>query len=174
MPPKDPTRPERPSARLATAYHEAGHAVVSFALELAVTTVSIRGGDEYHGVCLKPNVLHYNTSSRQERRRIARDMIVSAYAGMHAQRLVDPDPPEHHGDSDDAEAFDLSRQWDVLPRGCGCVGDDRHLAYLDRLRAEAGRLAMRHRGPIEALAGALLLRTELSGEEAKAAAGMTD
>ena len=134
--------------------------------------VSVRPGEDYHGVCQHPNVLHYDAANLRERRRIARDMIVACYAGVHAQRLVDWDASDQDGASDQEDAFELSRQWQVLPRRCSFVGDDIHFAFLEKLKAEAGRLVWRHLASIEALAAALVERTELDGDEAKVIAGM--
>lgn len=152
----------------ATAYHEAGHAVVSLALGLAIDHVSILAGKGYTGSCTGPSVLGYEAANQREQRSIARALILSCYAGMHAQRLVDPDAPEEQGFDDDADAFNLSQNCAVLPRSCQTVGDEQHIAYLDRLRQEARRLVRRHRRAIGVLAQALLRRNELNAAEAKA------
>jgi hypothetical protein len=151
---------------LATAYHEAGHAVITFAQGLTVHKVSIVPGEEYNGVCVEPGVARYHPSNSREQRAIARAQIVSYYAGMPAQRLVNPKPPEHHGASDEDAAFALSRQFLVLPRYCSHIGDERHDAYRRRLRQEACRLVGKHRRAIDLLASHLFRRQELQGEEA--------
>ncbi len=151
----------------ATAYHEAGHAVISIALGLTIDNVSIIPGDDYNGICRKPSVMGYYTSNNRERLAIARALIVSLYAGMHAQRLVDPNPADYHGESDEDRAFELSREYGVLPRVYAHIGDDRHQQYLARLSREAGRLVKRHQRAIEKLAVELLRRKELGREEAE-------
>ena len=153
--------------RRATAYHEAGHAVIAVAQGLAINKVSVIPGQDYYGVCVHPSVYGYSFSTKRERRSIARGIIVSIYAGMHGQRLVDPDPQAVHGGDDDNHAFELSREFEVFPRRCNLVGDDRHYAYLDRLSGEARRLVKKHRSVIEKLAELLLVRKELGGTEAE-------
>jgi ATP-dependent Zn protease len=156
---------KRPSALECTAYHEAGHAVVDLALGLTVQKVSIVPDDASNGFCRGPSVQLYEASGRKERRTVARAAIISCYAGLEAQRLVDPNPAEHHGDGDEDEAFELSRRWGVLPGRCDFIGDDRHQAYLDRLRTEARRLVKRQRAAVARLAAELLARRELEGAE---------
>jgi hypothetical protein len=159
----------KPNADLqATAYHEAGHAVVSLALGLAIDRISIAAGRGYTGSCTGPSVLGYEAANPREQRSIARALILSCYAGMHAQRLVDADAPEEQGFDDDADAFNLSSECAVLPRSCQTVGDEQHIAYLDRLRAEAGRLVRRHQQAIRVLAETLLRRHELNASAAQA------
>jgi hypothetical protein len=95
-------------------------------------------------------------------------MILSAYAGNPAERLIDPTAPDFHGAADDDGAFSLSCDYHVFPRrrSVGFVGDDIHMAYLGRLKREARRLVSMLRTPIEKLAEALLERTTLTGKEA--------
>jgi hypothetical protein len=138
---------------------------VSLALGLTITKVSIVPAADYTGVCQKPGLYGYHISDRRDARAVARALIVSCYAGLHAQRLVDPAAPEHHGDSDEDDAFYYSKEWEVFPRWFGHVGDEHHRAYLDRLRAEAGRHVRRQRKAIEELAAALLDRKELTRAE---------
>lgn len=161
-------KPRKRSAKelRATAYHEAGHAVITVALGLTINKVSIVPGEGYSGVCREPGVLGYESSSRRDRRSIARAAIVGSYAGMHAQRLVDPGAPDFHGEGDEADAFELSRMFEVFPRKIGWVGDEQHLAFLDRLRVEARRLVRKHRHAIDKLAELLLQRQELERAEA--------
>jgi hypothetical protein len=68
-----------------------------------------------------------------------------------------------HGLQDEEDAFELSRQWGVLPPSCRCVGDNAHLAYLDRLRATARRLVNQYRVAVEKLAEELLRTRNLDG-----------
>ena len=75
--------------------------------------------------------------TKSARRKLARKMIIRLYAGLPAQRLVDPNPAEYHGESDDEEAFELSKRWGVFHRGMSHAGDDVHQAYFDRRRGEA-------------------------------------
>jgi hypothetical protein len=92
----------------------------------------------------------------EDRRDVALGFILVCYAGMHAQRLIDPDAPDRHGNGDERNAFWLSRTYNVMPRSCGQVGDDLHWAYLEKLRRKAGRLVTKHRLTIAKLAEELL------------------
>ena len=150
--------------RQGTAYHEAGHAVVSLVLGLIVERVSIIAGDDSEGRCTGPSVLACHSSGRKAQRVTARANIVACFAGMPAQRLVDPQAPDYHGEQDDEDAFELSRQFEVLPRGCSHVGDDRHWEFLNKLRTEAARCVRRNKQAIAALAQALLIQSELAGD----------
>ncbi|MDB5313991.1 MAG: hypothetical protein JWO38_8193 [Gemmataceae bacterium] len=95
---------------------------------------------------------------------IARDLIVSLYAGMPAERLVDPDPPEVHGGQDESDAMVLSVKYNVLPGGCW-VSDDTHKEYLNDLRRVAYRLVGMYCEVVQALANELVERKELDREE---------
>jgi ATP-dependent Zn protease len=48
----------------ATAYHEAGHAVVAIAQGLTINKVSIIPGEEFNGVTFLPSLLHYERGSK--------------------------------------------------------------------------------------------------------------
>jgi hypothetical protein len=144
------------AARLAIAYHEAGHAIVCLTRNIGFDSVTIVPKGTSLGACVHPSVLGFDTSSRTERRGIARDCILVSYAGIHAQSLVDPNPKPYLGSIDDKNAFGLSREYGVFPRRMSFVGDDNHLAFLERLRDEAGRLVGRYRVVIEVLAKALM------------------
>jgi ATP-dependent Zn protease len=162
----EPIQRPRPPELECTAYHEAGHAVAALALGLSVNTISIvpDPDGECAGFVLSPGVLGYETSSSREQKEIARRCIVRLYAGMEAQRLVDPDPADYHDEDDEDNAFDLAREYALGPRG-GHVGDDRHRDYLERLRVKARRLIHRHRAAVDRLAEELLAHKELSGAE---------
>ncbi len=126
---------------IATAYHEAGHAVVQWHFGLPIFTVTIiPEGDSLGSVAHPPITMIDMPASRRERRAAARQMILACFAGLHAERLIRPDAEEWRGQSDDDNAFDLSVEHGLLPRSCGHVGDESHLAYLDRMKRESGRL----------------------------------
>src|SRR3569623_2357917 len=75
-----PTPPETPDPdRLATAYHEAGHAVVSLELDRPVVKVSILPDRDRAGIC------HFGTAvTRPTEDWIEREMLISL-AGMAAE-----------------------------------------------------------------------------------------
>jgi ATP-dependent Zn protease len=153
--------------RRATAYHEAGHAVIAIALGLTVKKVSIVKGQDYNGLCRQLGLLGYHLRDRRDAEDTLKKIIISIYAGMPAQRLVDPDPPEFHGACDEEDANELClRHANLLRRG-GRAPDEFRRAYLGRRRVEARRLVKQHRKAIEEFAEVLLQRQELGGEEAE-------
>jgi hypothetical protein len=102
---------------------------------------------------------------------VARQLILMAYAGMAAERLVDPDAPDCHGASDERNAFQLSRTYRVQPRHLSFVGDAQHWEFLGRLQNKARGLVLRLRAPIARLADELLSRTTLTWLEVEAVVG---
>jgi ATP-dependent Zn protease len=162
---------ERPHVkRQGTAYHEAGHAVITIVLGLPVTDVTIQFAEEdnANGSMTHPSPLMFDVTTQRERRTIARSQIIACYAGYPAELLTDPDADAALSQGDEENAFDLSRQYAVLPRSHrGYVGDDVHVGYLGRLKAKARRLVQTHQAEIAVVAAALLERTSLSGDEVK-------
>jgi ATP-dependent Zn protease len=156
-----------PERRLATAYHEAGHAVVHALLGLTNHKVSIRPEGADDGQCLTPSVPQCTARTWREQRSIARKQIVGCYAGLYAERLVDPYAPDWRGREDEDNARFLSRTFEVFPRNFSYVGDSEHLRFLDKLRAESRRLVHQYREAIAAVAEQLLRKKELDGEEVK-------
>jgi hypothetical protein len=155
-----------------TCWHEAGHAVAHIVQGLTIGEVNVIETDTTTGCCIHASPMMYDVSNSRERRAIARKCIVTLFAGMEAERLVDPDAPDHHADADQKEAFAVSVQYHVFPRVCRRVGDYAHLAYLDKLRIEARRLVKKHREQIELLAIELKARRRLSHEEAEQVIGL--
>jgi ATP-dependent Zn protease len=141
--------------RVRKAYHEAGHAVACLVQGLGFQGVSIGTEGETADYSLHPSPLDYHFSTCREHRSIARRCIVVSYAGIEAERLVEAGESED-GHTDLCRAFEVSRLYEVFPKYMNCVGDEAHVAYLKRLRAEARRLVKQHRGAIGRLAQALL------------------
>lgn len=166
-----PAAPSITPALRATAHHEAGHAVVAVHLGFQLTLVSIvPDEDGSTGRVGYPPMewLCTGLSRRRARRTLARNVILRTYAGMPAQRLVDPAAPDWQGSHDDESAFDLSRDYGVLPRDCSFVGDDAHQAHLAKLRRESERLVRRLERPIREFARVLLDHRELDSATATA------
>jgi hypothetical protein len=148
-----------PSTRRATAYHEAGHAVIHAHFGIPTSEVSIVGdGDENSaGHHLHPSILGLDYAPWEgirERRRDARGMAIGCYAGLEAQRLVDPSPQPFHGETDDRKARSLLVDYGVR-------------ATPVRLRAEASSLVRRLTPYINLVAEALLRQSVLSGVDLK-------
>lgn len=167
---REPEQPASPSP-LARAYHEAGHVVVATYFGLPTTDVTIvRDGDAL-GMVKHPPPLMLDLGEARvgvARRQAARQMIIASYAGLAAERLVDARAPDFRGAADDANAMQLSREYAVLPRHCGFVGDDLHLDFLERLRRDAGRLVKRLRPALDVPAQELLRRKTIPGDDAAA------
>lgn len=153
---------------MATAWHEAGHVVVAFWFGLPITEVTIVSTEEFGGTVSHPSPLLLDLrGSIRERRRAARETILAAFAGLHAERLVAPDAPDVHGDADEQNAYELSIQYGILPRGGGSVGDEYHWALLRRLSGESRRLVSSGpvRRAISVLAERLIKRRTMSGAD---------
>ena len=152
-----PERAERTAAELnSTAHHEAGHAVALVAQRLGFESVTIVPEGTSLGRCTHPSIPGYEgPHSIRSDRSLARKLIVVSYAGDPAQRLVDSAPPDYAADVDNDDAWELSCDYGVLPRGSR-IGDDAYKAYLEELKSEARRLVGRHERAIRALAAVLL------------------
>lgn len=53
--------------------------------------VTIKPDEDSLGSCISPTVLGYEFRDDREKRMIARECILAIYAGMPAQRLIQPD-----------------------------------------------------------------------------------
>ena len=95
-----------------------------------------------------------------------RSHIVALYAGFVAERKFSLDADKRLSEEDDAMAFNLSREYEVMPRRQCAVGDEIHEAYLDRLRTEARSLVRTNWRWVGVLAQALQDAEVLSGAEA--------
>jgi uncharacterized protein (TIGR03067 family) len=137
----------------ATAFHEAGHAIVELALGLTVTKVSIIACEDYYGSVDGPGPAGYEDGNACERKNTGKLQIIGCYAGMPAERLIDPDAPDVHGVSDEDQAITVANS-----RG-------NRLNHLARYRKDAEKLVKTHRNAIEAFAKLLLLRLELEQAE---------
>jgi hypothetical protein len=167
------TVPQPTRAELtATAFHEAGHVVVGGHFDVPTTRVTIiPSSDGVSAGCMwHPPPLGFEADSRRDRRTRARAMILLAYAGLEAEKLVDPHAPEVHGENDRDNAFELSREHGVMPRRCDYVGDDAHQGYLEGLRRESAGLVRRFAQSIGLFAGKLLEVHEMDGHSATALA----
>src|SRR5688572_6284219 len=159
---------------LATAYHEAGHAVAAFEMDLPVRLIGISstaGGEVRHRSpfyrSIPPDTMKY-TRPLQFRDRIERNVIV-AIAGVEAQRRFSARSwRRHHSE------YDIDQAAEMLS----------HLAEGDELTAHFKLLQIRTRNlvafrwqPVTALANALVEKSKvfppdkygwtMTGEEAR-------
>ena len=148
----------------ATAYHEAGHVVAHIVQGLPVKSVTIVEGKDFYGAGAHPSPMMHSWSNGRELRQIARSCIVSLFAGMEAERVFDPGVPDYGSSQDEADAFEVSRDYHVFPRRMSCVGDDFHIDYLEQLRKESRRLIKRHWNVVAAVAQKLLTEKTVDGE----------
>ncbi len=95
-------------------------------------------------------------------------MTFVAFAGLHAEGLVNLAAEEWRSYADWQSALDLSVECGVLPRTPCCIGDDVHHRHLERLNAESRRLVRRLTHPIRRLADELLQRRTMLGDEVEA------
>ncbi len=140
------------------AYHEAGHAAVALSKGLPFEQITIVADSEREslGNFVSSCVLAYEADTRKERRAIARNIILLCYAGFQAERLAFPLADEEQSKGDYEGAFDLSREFGVLPRSCLFIGDDNHLNYLNKLKLESLRLVQQRWYIIEKIVPALI------------------
>lgn len=150
--------------RLATAFHEAGHAVAAFALHLGVKRVSIVAeGDSWGHVLYAP--LRFSGESLYDLTPVVRDRferhIVAALAGPEAARLI----------KGRYDRIGASSDYVVAGRIVGrLVGSaEEAQAYMRWLEIRSRQLirAPHLRPGLEALAMALLERGEMDGRTAR-------
>lgn len=157
-----------PEELRATAYHEAGHAVVAVALGLGFNSASIDPKENVLGHLTHPSLFGYHFSNNREKYSLARKFVLISYAGIPAQRLVDPNPWEHHGAYDEDSAREICHENglgpNLRPGEFMDVNSAAHAAYRERLRKEAARLVRKQRAAVEAFAEALLQHITVDGE----------
>lgn len=159
---------KRPSKRLvATAHHEAAHAVVAIALGSRVTKVSIVPGEDYLGIMRQPRIrkdtaedVEYCYSDRALRW-IEREVVIYQ-AGRFGDKLVTRKNNWVGASSDNAKSFDL------LYRACGSEREVKAHWRLLSIRAESMVNGPVWRPAIKRVAKRLLEVKTLTGREVKA------
>lgn len=127
----------------ATAFHEAGHAVVAHRFGHLVDSVTIKP---------KPGILGSSASEEEfSDGSTDREQVLVLYAGLAAERLVRPGAVVEDGAWSDYEKAE---------RLVACLG-----VPVEELEREAAELVHKHRVAIEAVAEVLLEHTSISGEE---------
>lgn len=147
-----------------TAYHEAGHVVAKFVFRLHFTEVSILPGEGDLGHVTITNVMGYDTTDGRVRRRLAREIIISCYAGAEAELTYSPKAKDG-GSADRQKVFELSREYGVFPRNNDYVGSQYHMEYLEKLRREARKLVKKHWPAVQIVAEELLKCEKLDQEQ---------
>ena len=155
------------SERVATAWHEAGHALVARALGRRVESVSIgmRGGS------MRQEPLPPDASDEE-----IESALVVVLAGAEAERLAPAGPaPERNGDdpwlsdgelaaiaAEDSSGDRVSDE-DVIARFAERIGEE----AIERARELAAELVLRYAalGRLEQLADEILFRSHLTGDD---------
>ncbi len=149
---------------LHTAYHEAGHAVIAWAQDVAITQVTIERDGKKLGSVEHSNPmkgLDLDWDNRPMARYRVEKAIRIALAGGIAQRKFKPRSCGGHDQSDRDNAIDLIFR---------ITGSSEHAdAYMNLLNIEAKGLVTKHWNLIEALARELMQRRTMSDKEIKAA-----
>ena len=172
---KQAVAPPKPSALMATAYHEAGHAVANIVLGFEVTHCTIVPKDDTVGHVEHPHpIWKYGLSVRRERTTWGRRAIVTCYAGLAAEHHFCGTPfrfdegGKHKAWADHAEAFELLCKF-VHVRGDAVVDVDAFYAALRPFQRAARELVGQQRTAIERLAQRLLSQATLTEDEVLAA-----
>jgi len=132
---------------LSRAYHEAGHAVVAWALGLAVSRIEIGiGGDNAKGAT--------NVEHDQERPLI--DRLALCAAGLEAQKLFGAPTHDLAGWGDYGKIFELLDGFDE--EASSALTDDGHKRAYDLLRANMDR--------VQRIANALMVHGKLDHDAA--------
>jgi ATP-dependent Zn protease len=154
--------------KIETAYHEAGHAVAAIVFGYLADSdfLTIVAKDNILGCVSHLPPLMQGCQNKKQMRSLVEQMCIGLYAGFAAQRLVDPNAPEFHGEDDEIQAWNLPKDHGFAPRGCQFIGDDVYERYLYRLKRKAERFVKMQRPVIDALAAALLKRKSMTGAEA--------
>ena len=153
----------KPPSKLNDTYYDAGQVVARWALGLTSTSFSICANKELgsSGLTHYPFVLEYEEgSSRRDQRRIARDLIISYYAGWEADKMFDPLASVDGSVRADAHALSLMEMFGVGPRRRSDVARldyvNARLDYLYRLRRQARQLLKRHWRVVQAVAAEMV------------------
>ena len=151
--------------RAATAYHEAGHAVVAWRLGFKVRRVTITPGEDHDGFAEHDSPLrgiHLDIDNSDRARLRAEKAIMICLAGTLAQRRFAPRSVRlWQGESDRDLATDLA----LRINGSG----EAATAFLAWLNLRTADLIEAAWDSVEALAGALLEHRTLDARAAKAA-----
>lgn len=151
----------------ATAYHESGHAVAAVFFKYLADSdplTIVAKGDVLGSVGHQPPLMQ-GCQNRRQLRQLVAQMCVGLYAGLPAQRLVDPCAGDFHGEEDQHQAMNIARDHGVTPRGCLTI-DKVYERYLQGMKRKAEAFVKRQRPATEALAAALLEKKNMTGAEA--------
>jgi len=153
-----------------TAIHEAGHAVIEYALGLSCSGVTIIYDKKKHryGTTESPNPAYgYYFDNERERKMTMRKGVIGCCAGLAAEHVffgVPLDIDNDNAQGDFQNIIKLERQGLVTSRG-GYVGDDGTWRFISRVLREAKKLVLLHHDTIEQLSNVLVEKKKLNGKE---------
>ena len=145
-----------------TAYHEAGHAVMSFELKLAIKKVSIIPDGKIYGYVKggkSPDDIDYVYKAKTER--WIEKQIMSLYSGYITEKMYYKRGSRIGSISDNSVAIDFANEV--------CGSEEEVSAYLKWLYIRAKNILNMdyNKHTIERLASLLLEKKEISGREAR-------
>jgi ATP-dependent Zn protease len=145
----------------ATAYHEAGHIVITLVLGRKVKSASIIATAEHHGIVHHENLfrgirLDIDNSNRA-RLRAAEAIMILLAGGIAQQRFMLRSLRAHHVGSDNAKIFDSASNV--------CGSEDEAYAFIEWLSVRTCDLLNLHWSTVERIAAALIERKQLTGKE---------
>lgn len=150
------------TAREATAYHEAGHAVIGRKLNLVCGDVSIEETAEWLGFAEITSPERLWERGDGPKRSHAEAFAIALYAGAEAERFF-------LGTTDVGDSADVERAMSALAwggvRGATFVGDEAFDRAEARLRAEAARLVRFHSAAIRSAAQRLIEQGKLAADQ---------
>lgn len=142
-----------------TAYHEAGHAIAAWRQRIAISSVTIKPGEDYSGRLLFGRSRTPNLDEATDRARLwSERRIITALAGPIAQRKYRPSSVRGwHAREDYHVAADLA----LHIQGSGKLAT----AYLRWLNVSTEALVSANWTHIEAVAAALLEGRTIAGKD---------
>ena len=148
-------------ARTATAYHEAGHAVVAWRLGVAVRGVSIVPDEDTSGRCHHAALIRGKYPELDDSLRAVVRMqkqVMVSLAGLIAQRIHSPrSVRRYHAHTDHRAAVDVALHL--------TSSEEEASAFLKWLEIRTGNLLRAHWPMVDALSKELLARGSMRGKE---------
>lgn len=158
----DTTHTHYSSPLVASAYHEAGHAVMAHLCGQHLTQVEIIGDEEHSGSVSSLRLRDEPEMGEEPGLRTAavEARILCVCAGIASEQMVTGTLDWDEGSEDVDAAVRLAMR---------IVGDcERVLVYLEEAREHAEFVLRRHWAAVETLANALLLHRSMTGQQVRA------
>ena len=144
-------------------YHEAGHAIACIAQRIPIELLSVIPDEDRDcsGINIHSPPAVANLSGVVGYRKLERAVMLVCYAGWAAELLHDPntEPDGHWKDFHDAYRWSVDHA--IWPRHFEHAGDERYMAYLEKLKKESKKLIQKHWPAVEAIVKKLHRRKKL-------------